>query len=535
MTAFPVPAGPVSGRRLPVARIIFSVMGLGIAVMMVLPLGWLVLRAAEADLPTLRALLFRPRTGQLIVNTAALVGGVLALSTAIALPLAWLVSRTDLRGRRVVNLLAVLPLAVPGYVMAYALLGLGGHYGFLNQVFGYRLAMPQGLWGATLALTLYCFPYLYLNLRAALTGLDQSLEEAARALGSTPREVFIRVTLPHLMPAMMAGWLVVGLYTIGDFGAVALMRYEVFSTAIYVQYSAAFDRVYAAWLALMLIAMALSVVWWEARLRAHAQFARTGSGAGARPRRVALPVWGQVAGWVFVVAVVLASLGLPLGVLAFWMTRTEALAPVLPDLVRAFGQSLSAALPAAALAVVMALPVAAVAVRYPSPLSRFIDRMAFVGYAIPSLAFALAFVFFTLRAAPWLYQTQALLVLAYALSFLALALGPIRSALYQVRPSIEESARSLGLGPVATIWRVTLPSIRPGVVAGFVLVFVIAMKELPIAFLLAPTGFRPLAVSMFSRTSEGFLLDAAPYAAAIMVFSGLFVGVVLRHDRGRND
>jgi iron(III) transport system permease protein len=127
VTALPVPAGQVPGRRLPVARIVFSAMGLGIAVLMVLPLGWLVLRAAEADLPTLRALLLRPRTGQLIANTAALVGGVLALSTAIALPLAWLVSRTDLRGRRVVNLLAVLPLAVPGYVMAYALMGLGGN------------------------------------------------------------------------------------------------------------------------------------------------------------------------------------------------------------------------------------------------------------------------------------------------------------------------------------------------------------------------------------------------------------------------
>jgi len=153
-----------------------------------------------------------------------------------------------------------------------------------------------------------------------------------------------------------------------------------------------------------------------------------------------------------------------------------------------------------------------------------------VGYAVPPLAFALAFVFFALRAAPFLYQTHMLLVTAYALAFLALALGPIRSALYQARPSMEESARALGLGPAETFRRVTLPTIRPGVVAGMVLVFVIAMKELPIAFLLAPTGFRPLAITMFSRTSEGMLLQAAPFAAAIMVFSALFVGFILRHD-----
>ncbi|MFN3955612.1 MAG: ABC transporter permease [Pararhodobacter sp.] len=520
---------------MPAAQLVFSALGLVIGGLMLLPLIYLLMRAAEADLATVQTLLLRPRTLSMLANTAALVGGVLVVCTVIALPLAWLVSRTDLKGRRVVNVLAVLPLAVPGYVMAYALIGLGGHYGFLNQVFGYRLPMPQGWWGATLALSLYTFSYLYLNLRAAFAGLDQSLEEAARALGATPREVFFRVTLPHLLPALMAGWLVVGLYVIGDFGAVALMRYEVFSYAIYIQYSAAFDRVYAAWLALILIAIALSVVWLESRLREGAHFARTGSGTGARPQRRSLSPAGQALGLGFVGLVALGSLGLPLAVLGFWMTRSamgvELLGAVMPDVLRAFSQSLSVAVPAAAAAAAMALPVAVLAVRYPSPLSTLINRVAFVGYAVPALAFALAFVFFALNGARWLYQTQLLLVLVYALSFLALALGPIRSALYQARPSVEESARALGCGPVAAFWRVTLPTIRPGVVAGMVLVFVIAMKELPIAFLLAPTGFRPLSISMFTRTSEGMLLEAAPYAAAIILFSALFVGVVLRHDR----
>ncbi|MCC5987807.1 MAG: iron ABC transporter permease [Pararhodobacter sp.] len=516
---------------MPAARVIFSALGLAIGALMLLPLFWLVMRAFQADLATVIAMLTRPRTLQMLINTMALVAGVLALSTAMALPLAWLVSRTDLKGRRLVNILAVIPLAVPGYVMAYALIGLSGNFGFLNQTFGFTIPRLQGWSGATLALSLYTFPYIYLNLRAALAGLDQSIEEAARALGATPRAVFLRVTLPHLMPALMAGWLVVGLYTIGDFGAVALMRYEVFSYAIYIQYSAVFDRIYAAWLALILIAIALSVVWWESRLREGAHYTRTGSGTGARPQRRKLSALGQVLGWGFVTLVVLVSIGLPVAVLSFWMLRIDDLPAMLPELVRAFSQSLSAAVPAAVLAALMALPVAVLAVRYPSPLSTLINRLAFVGYAVPALAFALAFVFFSLHGARFLYQTHLLLVTVYALSFLALALGPIRSALYQVRPSVEEAARALGHGPVSTFWRVTLPTIRPGVVAGMVLVFVIAMKELPIAFLLAPTGFRPLSITMFSRTSEGMLIDAAPYAAAIIAFSALFVGFVLRHDR----
>ncbi|WP_238381004.1 ABC transporter permease [Alkalilacustris brevis] len=519
-----------SGRRIPAARILFSVVGLMIGGMMLLPLYYLLLRAFQADFSTVMGLLWRPRTGQLLLNTAALTGGVLVFATVIALPLAWLVSRTNLAGRRVLNILVVLPLAVPGYVMAYALIGLAGNYGFLNQTLGFTLPRPQGWWGATLALSLYTFPYLYLNLRAAFAGLDASLEESARALGCSAREVFMRVTLPHLMPALLAGWLVIGLYVIGDFGAVALMRYEAFSYVIYVQYSAAFDRVYAAWLALILIAIALTVVWWESRLREGAHYARTGSGSGAALKRLRLGLAGQAAGWGFAGAVVLASIGLPVAVLTFWMTRGP-LEPVLAPLFDSFVQSLSVAVPSAALAAVMALPVAVLAVRYPSPLSTLINRLAFVGYAVPALAFALAFVFFSLQGARWLYQTHLLLITVYALAFLALALGPIRSAMYHARPSLEEAARALGHGPVSTFCRVTFPTIRPGIVAGMVLVFVIAMKELPIAFLLAPTGFRPLAITMFSRTSEGMLMDAAPYAAAIIAFSAIFVGFVLRHDR----
>lgn len=518
------------GRRMPVARLVCSALGLAIGALMLLPLIWLGMRAFEADLATVQSLILRPRTRMLLWNTGLLVVCTLTVATLIALPLAWLVSRTDLRGSRAVNLLAVIPLATPGYVMAYALLGLSGQSGFMAQVFDITLPRVQGLSGATIALSLYTFPYIYLNLRAAFAGLDQSMEEAARSLGATPREVFLRVTLPHLMPALMAGWLVVGLYVIGDFGAVALMRYEVFSYAIYIQYSAAFDRVYAAWLALILIAIALTVVWWESRLREGAHYARTGSGSGIGTRITRLGPLGQIAGWGFVASVVTASIGLPVAVLVFWMTRGP-IAASLPAVVESFGQSLSVAVPSAMLAAVMALPVAVLAVRYPSPLSTLINRLAFVGYAVPALAFALAFVFFSLQGARFLYQTHLLLVTVYALAFLALALGPIRSALYQARPSVEEAARALGHGPVSTFTRVTLPTIRPGIIAGMVLVFAIAMKELPIAFLLAPTGFRPLSITMFSRTSEGMLLEAAPYAAAIIAFSALFVGFVLRHDK----
>lgn len=495
---------------------------------MLVPLVYLGLRAFEADSATLLDLVFRPRNLQLLLNTLALAAGVVALTTLMAFPLAWLVTRTDIRFKKALTVLGVIPLAVPGYVMAYALIGLGGNYGVLAQLTGIQLPRLQGYWGATLALSLYTFPYLFLNLRAALAGLDGNLEESARSLGYSRGEIFRRVTLPHLMPALMAGWLVITLYVLGDFGAVALMRYEAFSYAIYTQYSGAFDRVYAAWLALMLLALATCFVMLDS-LVVKRKLARIGTGV-ARPMMPQPLGRARFLAWPYLVALFTASIGLPVMILAYWLL----LAP--PDLsffARVPGtllRSAGAALPAALLAAAFALPIAFLTVRYRSPFAILVERSAYIGYAIPPLALALAMVFFSLRTAPFLYQTLAMLVITWAMASLALALGPIRSALLQTRPSMEEAAHSLGHGPISTFTHVIFPRLRRGILAGVVLVFVLCMKELPITFLLAPTGYTTLAVTVFTRTSEGMLAEAAPFAAAIVVFSSLSVGLLLTKE-----
>ena len=499
-----------------------------VALLMLVPLVYLGVRAFAAEPARILDLLWRWRTVELLLNTGLLTLAVLAFTTVIALPLAWLVTRSDLAGSRLLTVLASMPLAVPGYVMAFALLGLAGHQGFVNQIFGYRLPRPEGLSGATLALGLYTFPYLFLNLRAALAGMDPGLDESARMLGCSPWQAFRRVTLPHLRPALFAGWLVIGLYVIGDFGAVALMRFEAFSYVIYTQYAGAYDRVYAAWLALILVAIALVFVVLEGRLREQSRYARAAYGAARRHRPVPLGRWRWLA-WPFVALVLMASIGLPLLILGYWISLAP-VAPALPGLLASFRDSLSAALPAAGLAVLLAMPVAILVVRHASPMARLVDRAAFIGYAMPPLAFALAMVFLALGSLPVLYQTLALLVLAYALNFLPLALGPLRSALYQIPRGSEEAARTLGYGPLGVFWHIVVPQTRRGIVVATVLVFVIAMKELPIAFLLAPTGFRSLAIVMFGHTSEGYLVQAAPYALLIVVLSSAVVWLVFRQE-----
>ncbi len=370
---------------------------------------------------------------------------------------------------------------------------------------------------------------MFLNLRAALLGMDPSLEEAARSLGLGPRETFRRVVLPQLRPAYLAGTLLVVLHVLGDFGVVSLMRFETFSYAIYLQYTAAFDRVYAAWLALMLLGLTGAMLVAEARLLGRARFARTGSGAARRAAPVNIGLW-RVLAWAWVGAVAALSVVLPIATLVHWAARGSDAVPW-RTVGTALADSVGAAAPAAVLAALLALAVAWVGVRRPSRGARAMERIAYLGYATPPLAFALALVVFSLRAAPVLYQTTALLVIAYALHFLAEAIGPVRSALYQAPPRLEEAARALGRGPVRAFAETTLPLVRGGVLTSAALVFLSALKELPITYLLSPLGFKSLAVGVWGASSEGLYAVAAPYGLAIIGVSLALVALLLWRER----
>lgn len=494
-----------------------------------LPLAYLVIRALEVEPATLWRLVARQRNLMLLGNTAALTGLVLLFGTLISVPLAWLVVRTDLAARRLVTWLAVAPLAVPGYVMAYSLLGLGGYMGLVPQLFGVQLARPSGLWGATAALTLYTFPYIFLNVRSALLGLDASLEESARSLGLSRTAVIFRVVLPQLRPALLAGWLVVSLYVLGDFGAVALMRFETFSLAIYTQYTAAFDRNNAALLSLMLLLITTTIVVFELRLLGRRRYARTGRGAPRLARREPLGPWAPL-WYAFVMAVLGAAIGLPLATLAGWMALVPPSLDQLYEVVGTFWRTASLALPTALIAALLALPVGVAALRSRWFGGKLLERLVYLGYAVPPVALAFALVMFTLRFTPAWYQTYWALGFAYVVSFLALAIGPVRTGLLQVNPRLEETARSLGRGRFVAFVQTVMPRLSRNVLAAAALVLMAVMKELPMTYLLAPTGFRTLSVRVFGLTNEGMLAAAAPYALGIVLFSSLFVGLLLAYE-----
>lgn len=492
------------------------------------PLAYLILRALEAEPSMLREVVLSPRNALLLWNTLLLAGGTVGGSFLLAFPLALLDVRSDLPPL-LTTLVGTLPLAIPEYVGAYAFLAATGPGGTLEAVLGVPVPRPSGYWGATVVLSLFLYPYAFLNLRTALRGVDPSLEESARSLGYGPWMAFSRSVLPQLKPALSAGGLLVAIHALGDFATVGLLRYETYSSAIYLQYSAAFDRTYAAWLALLLIGLVTGMLWGEARVVRGLRLARTGIGAQRAPRRTPLGPW-RWAAYGYALGLGLASVGVPVAVLGHWMLRgpgTEA------GIAEALTGTLRLATPTALLAVGLALPITYWSVRYPSTASTAAERVVYFGYAIPPLAFALAVIFFALRTAPALYQTLLLLVVAASLHFLSEAIGPLRAALYQAPPRLEEAARSLGYGPLSAFFRVTLPLLRPGLLAGLALVFLSAAKDLALTTLLSPPGYTTLAVRVWGYASDAMFERAAPHGLAMIGLGATAVGVLIQTERAR--
>ncbi len=502
-----------------------------IGLLVILPIFYLILRAFEAEWAELAAIVFRWRNVRLLWNTMTLAAAVLAVTSAIALPLAWISARIRIRGGRLITLLGLMPLAIPPYLMAYGYLALGGSQSPTALFLGVELPRISGFGGSLLALSICFFPYLYLNLRSALMGLDPALEEVAKSLGYSPLRVACRVVLPQLRPAYSAGALLVLLHVMSDFGVVSLMRYETFSYALYLQYMAAFDRTYAAWLGLFLLMLTAVILVFEARFLRRLFLYRVSSGA-ARVHQARDPGMNAVVVYGFVGLVFLFSLAAPIGSILFWFSRGAGLV-ALGDVGRSLWHSLSVSAPAALVAAGLASPLAYLGVRYPTPTARILERTAYLGYATPALAVALGLVFFALNTAPILYQTRALLVYALAIHFLAEAMGPIRSAVYQARPQLEESARALGLNPVQAFMRATFPLLRRGLITGMAFVFLSSMKELPLTFILSPLDYHTLAVNVWGHIDEAMFAQAAPYALTILVFSGLFVGLLQTQERNR--
>lgn len=487
-----------------------------VAAIALIPLGFILGYTISIGPSTAAHLIFRPRIGELLWNTARLTAGAMALSIVLGLSTAWLIERSNLPMRRTLHVLLAAPLAIPAFVNSYAWISI--------------FPGANGYFGALLVVTLSYYPLVYLPAVAALRGLDPALEETAAALGLSRWRTFLRVVVPQLRPAVLGGCLLVGLHLLAEFGALQMVQFPTFTTAIYDQYQSTFNGPAANMIASVLVLCGLILVLGELRLRSHARYARVGRGS-RRPAVRAQLGRLRLPSMLYVIAVVAVGVGVPIASLIYWLSVGTSTHLDTGLLLTTTMTSVGYAAAAAAVAVTLAIPVAWLCIRHPGKLSTVLERSTYFGNALPGIVVALALVTITIRVAPAVYQSAFVVIIAYIILFLPRAMVNMRSALGQAPPVLDDVAHSLGLSRFATFRRVTLPLIAPGIGAGAALVFLAAVTELTATLLLAPIGTRTLATQFWSFSDSVAYGAAAPYAAVMILISAPATFLLVRHAR----
>jgi iron(III) transport system permease protein len=521
-------AADSDGTELPMAT---TVAAAAVAVAVLLPVVWLVKTALEVGFDEAVAIIARPQTLEVFVNSALLVTAVTAASILLGVPLAFLTVRTDIPLPRLWTILVSLPLVIPSYIGAFAFVSALGPRGAFQRALAplgvETLPQIYGFEGAALVLTLYTYPYVFITARAALKSLDTTLVDAARTLRHSQWSAFRRVTFPQIKPAVAAGALLVALYTLADFGTPAIMRFDAFTRVIFVEFNS-FGRDVAALLSLQLLAVTLVILALESAVRGDGPL--YAGRQGGRTDRIRLGKWRYPA-MLLPAGVAALALAVPLGILLLWFVRGpsdvgSATALQLSTITNSVGVAGAAALVSA----LAGLPIAYLSARHSSWLTEAFERASYVGYAIPGVVLGLALVYLGTQFATPLYQTLYLLVFAYVVRFLPQAVGSTRASFLRVNPALPEAARTLGRSSVGAFRTVTLPLIAPGLLGGAALVFLTTMKELPATLLLAPSGFDTLVTRVWTGVNAGYFGAAAVPALILLGVSALSMLVILSQE-----
>lgn len=482
---------------------------IAVAAVVVVPVIVTIAQAFQGGISGVRTSLKASSSLTLLLHTALVAGVATPICGVFGVGAAWFVERTRLPGRRLWAMLTVAPLVVPLFVTSYAWATLG--------------TSLQGFGAAVGIIAFSYYPIVLLLVAASLRVMDPSLEETARSLGLGAWRTFTGVVLPQLRPALLGGLLLVALDALVEFDAFVAFKYQTFTLNIYAQYQISFSASGAAALSFFSIAMCVALLIGEHLLRGGANYTRLSHGARRETTRYEL---GRATPLVMVAlaTLVTVSLGIPVGMLGYWFTQSSQAAlsgagANLRYLWPATQTSVLLGAGAAAAAVVLAVPVALLAVRHKGRPAMLLERSVYLSFALPDLVAAIALAYAATHFFRVLSSSFVLLVLAEAVLYVPFAVVALRSTLGLIEPALEESARSLGLGPLRTLWRVTIPLARPGLAAAGVLVFAFALGDLSTAQVLLPPGLYTLGTQFWANSRTVAFSAAAPYAAVLIVLS----------------
>ena len=490
-----------------------------------------------------------------VANTLLLCVAVGSGVIVVGVATAWLTAMHDFPGRSFFAWALVLPMAMPAYVLAYVytdfLQFVGPLQTWLRDSFGwnkdhYWFPEVRSLGGAAAMFVFVLYPYVHLLSRTAFIERSSGMLEAARTLGLGPWQSFFRVSLPLARPAVAAGATLALMETLADYGTVSYFGVQTFTTGIYRAWFSLGDRVAAAQLSAALLAFVIVLLLLEWRSRGRSRFHNT----SGRRRQLAERRLSGWRGW-------LATAGcvLPLGigfvlpaVLLLRLTLAESEAPLGPQFIGLARNSFLLAGLTSIIALTLAVLLAYGARLAKGALAPALNRLVGLGYAVPGSVIAVGVLIPVTRLDHWLAATWqnwsgenpgllltggiAALVYAYLVRFLAVALQSVGSSLGKITHSMDDAARSLGLGQAATLRRVHLPILRSSLFTAALLVFVDVMKELPATLVMRPFDFDTLATQAYTLAADERLAEAAAVSLAIVAV-GLLPLIVLSQQISR--
>lgn len=531
-----------------------SLLGAALVAMPMLALGLIALSSQAAEIwPHLAANVIP----QGLANTGLLLAGVGLACSAIGVSTAWLVTQYEFPGRRALEWLLVLPLAIPTYITAYIyvdLLGFQGPLqGALRALTGWRSLRdywfpdPRNLIGAIFVMAIVLYPYVYLSVRALFGLQGAAIVEAARTLGASPVRRFWRIGLPMARPALVAGLTLSLLETLNDIGATQYLGVNSLTLSIYTTWLNRGSLAGAAQIACVMLLMVVALILIEARLRGQRRFAlpvRQPRAAG----RARLTGRAALAAAAICAVPVLLGAVLPIGFLVAEVLSRGLLAQFDAALLRNLANAMLLAALATGLVVGLGLGIAAATRLGRERWLVVLARVASLGYAVPGTVLALGLLaplaafdnavanaarhVLGLNPGLILIGSGAALVIAYAVRFLSIAISGIESGLSRISPRIDDAARMLGAREGALLGRVHWPLMRPAVAAAALLVFVDCLKELPATLLLRPLNIDTLATIVYGHASRGAFEEGA-LAALLIVLAGVYPAVVLARAAGR--
>lgn len=486
-----------------------------IALPLTLPFLYVAMRSWQVGINRAVELLFRPRMWDLLSNTLTMMAGVTLISIVLGIACALLFQRYRFFGKTFFQTAITLPLCIPAFVSCFTWISLT-----------FRV---EGFWGTVMIMSLSSFPLAYLPVEAALKRISLSYEEVSLSLGKSRLQTFFSAILPQLKPAIGSSVLLIALHMLVEFGAVSILNYPTFTTAIFQEYEMSYNNNTAALLSAVLMAVCGIVVFGESIFRDKAKIYHSGKGV-ARPYPVkTLKLPGQIGAIVFLSSLLTLGIIIPFGVLIHWMMVGTSGTFALVSVFDAFIRSLSVSALGAILTILCALPLVWASVRYRNFLTVWIDRLPFLLHAVPGLVIALSLVYFSINYTPAVYQTFIVVILAYFMLYLPMAQTTLRTSLEQLPKGMEQVGATLGRGHFFIFRTLVLPSILPGITAAFALVFLKLMKELTATLLLTTDDVHTLSTAVWEYTSDAQYAAATPYALMLVLFSGIPVFLLKKY------